>query len=252
VEHAGYTTIRHKQGVRAVTVVANINPSVTTSLEVNQAVAKAEPQWLGEDKDRVKVVYGGENEKNQESFADLRYAFVIALVGIFFILAIQFNNLSYPLLVMLAIPFGVIGIIISFLLHDLLWKPMPLSFFSTMGMVALTGVVVNSALIMVVFIQRAMQDGMAVYDAVIEAGRRRLRAVVLTAATTVLGLLPTAYGWGGMDPFVAPMALALSWGLAFATLITLLTIPAAFVSGVQVKQSLAGVFRKLVERFKRK
>jgi len=251
VEHAGYTTIRHKQGVRAVTVVANINPSVTTSLEVNQAVAKAEPQWLGEDKDRVQVVYGGENEKNQESFADLGSAFIIALVGIFFILAIQFNNLSYPLLVMLAIPFGVIGIIISFLLHDLLWKPMPLSFFSTMGMVALTGVVVNSALIMVVFIQRAMQDGMAVYDAVLEAGRRRLRAVILTAATTVLGLLPTAYGWGGMDPFVAPMALALSWGLAFATLITLLTIPAAFVSGVQVKHSLAGVFKNQIDRFKR-
>ncbi len=242
VQHAGYTTIRHKQGVRAVTVVANIDPSITTSIEVNQAVAKADSKWLGDDKERVQIVYGGENEKNQESFEDLGDAFKIALVGIFFILAIQFNNLGYPLLVMLAIPFGVIGIIISFLLHDLLWKPMPLSFFSTMGMVALTGVVVNSSLIMVVFIQRAIKDGKAVYDAVIEACRRRLRAVILTAATTVLGLLPTAYGWGGMDPFVAPMALALSWGLAFATLITLLTIPAAFVSGVQIKNGIIRLF----------
>ncbi|MFP4611384.1 MAG: efflux RND transporter permease subunit [Thiohalophilus sp.] len=239
-EHDGYTTIRHKQGVRAVTVVANIDSKQTTSMEVNRAVEKGEPQWLGEYADKVRVVYGGENEKNQESFADLKWAFGIALIGIFFILAIQFNNLGYPLLVMLAIPFGVVGIVISFLLHDLFWKDMPLSFFSTLGMVALTGVVVNSSLIMVVFIQRALQEGNNIYEAVMQAGRRRLRAVILTAATTVLGLLPTAYGWGGSDPFVAPMALALSWGLAFATLVTLLTIPAAFVAATRVK---AGVLR---------
>ncbi|MDY6980620.1 MAG: efflux RND transporter permease subunit [Pseudomonadota bacterium] len=243
-EHEGYTTIRHKQGVRAVTVVANIDSKQTTSLEVNRAVEEGEPQWLGEDADRVRVVYGGENEKNQESFEDLGMAFVVALIGIFFILAIQFNNLGYPLLVMLAIPFGVVGIVISFLLHDLFWKDMPLSFFSTLGMVALTGVVVNSSLIMVVFIQRALEEGNNVYEAVMQAGRRRLRAVILTAATTVLGLLPTAYGWGGSDPFVAPMALALSWGLAFATLVTLLTIPAAFVAATRVKEGLIGLFRK--------
>ena len=69
-------------------------------------------------------------------------------------------------------------------------------------------------------------------DAILLAGRRRLRAVVLTATTTVVGLLPTAYGWGGMDPFVAPMALALSWGLAFATLITLIVIPAAIAVSI--------------------
>lgn len=237
-EHDGYTTIRHKQGVRAVTVVANIDSKETTSLEVNRAVEEGESQWLGEDADKVRVVYGGENEKNQESFADLKWAFGIALIGIFFILAIQFNNLGYPLLVMMAIPFGVVGIVISFLLHDLFWKDMPLSFFSALGMVALTGVVVNSSLIMVVFIQRALEEGKKTYEAVMQAGRRRLRAVILTAATTVLGLLPTAYGWGGSDPFVAPMALALSWGLAFATLVTLFTIPAAFVAAARVKQGL--------------
>lgn len=243
-EHAGYTTIRHKQGVRAVTVIANIDSKKTTSLEVNRAVAQGEDQWLGEDAGKVRIVYGGENEKNQESFEDLGMAFLVALIGIFFILAIQFNNIGYPVLVMLAIPFGVVGIVISFLVHDLLWKDMPLSFFSSLGMVALTGVVVNSSLIMVVFIQRALQEGKEVFEAVMEAGRRRLRAVILTAATTVLGLLPTAYGWGGSDPFVAPMALALSWGLAFATLVTLLTIPAAFIASVRVKQGLLRLIKK--------
>jgi len=126
----------------------------------------------------------------------------------------------------LAIPFGAIGIIISFYFHDMFWKSMPLSFFSSLGMVALTGVVVNSSLVLLVFIQRARQEGMDVIDAIVTAGRRRLRAVLLTAATTVVGLLPTAYGWGGLDPFVSPMALALSWGLVFATGVTLITIPA--------------------------
>lgn len=166
---------------------------------------------------------------------------MFALVAIFFILAIQFNNMVYPLIVMLAIPFGAIGVILSFYVHDLLWKPMPLSFFSTMGMVALSGVVVNSSLILLVFIQRARQQGMAVNEAIIMAGRRRLRAVLLTATTTVVGLLPTAYGWGGMDPFVAPMALALSWGLMFATLVTLFTIPATLAVGHDVRAMLKGL-----------
>jgi len=139
---------------------------------------------------------------------------------------------------MLAIPFGAIGIIISFYLHDLLWKPMPLSFFSTLGMVALTGVVVNSSLVLLVFIQRSIKEGMNCREAIMLAGRRRLRAVILTATTTVLGLLPTAYGWGGSDPFVAPMALALSWGLFFATVITLLVIPAALAVTLDMQERL--------------
>ena len=188
---------------------------------------------------RVSVHYGGEEEKTQESFEDLGKSFVFALVAIFFILAIQFNNLTYPLIVMLAIPFGAIGIIISFYLHDLFWKPMPLSFFSALGMVALTGVVVNSALVLLVFIQRSIKQGMNCRDAILLAGRRRLRAVILTATTTVLGLLPTAYGWGGSDFFVAPMALALSWGLFFATVITLLVIPAALAVTLDMQERLA-------------
>jgi multidrug efflux pump subunit AcrB len=163
---------------------------------------------------------------------------VFALIAIFFILAIQFNNLTYPIIVMLAIPFGAIGIIISFYLHDLLWKPMPLSFFSALGMVALTGVVVNSSLVLLVFIQRSIKQGMNCRDAILLAGRRRLRAVILTATTTVLGLLPTAYGWGGSDFFVAPMALALSWGLFFATVITLLVIPAALAATLDMQERL--------------
>ncbi len=235
----GLTTVRHKNGIRVINVVADINTEVITSLGINRLIAERQPEWLGSDAGKIQVKYGGEEEKNVESFRGLLVSFIFALVGIFFLLAIQFNNLGYPLIVMLAIPFGAVGIVISFYLHDLVWKPMPLSFFSTMGMVALSGVVVNSSLVLLVFIQRAMQEGMSCRDAIVLAGRRRLRAVVLTASTTVMGLLPTAYGWGGLDPFVSPMALALSSGLIFATVITLIAIPATLAVGVDIHTALA-------------
>lgn len=226
IEQPSLSTIRHSKGSQVVRVVANIDTTLIKSLELNNLVKKNETIWLDNEKSNVSIHYGGEQEKNTESLRDLLIAFAFALIGIFFILAIQFNNIGYPFAVMLAIPFGAVGIIISFYLHDLFWKPMPLSFFSVMGMVALTGVVVNSSMILVVFVQRALKQGVSAKDAIILAGRRRLRAVILTAMTTVVGLLPTAYGWGGMDPFVSPMALALSWGLIFATFVTLITIPA--------------------------
>ncbi len=243
-EHPGFTTIRHKNGIRVLNVVADIDSDILSSGALNEIVQNKEKQWQGDVADEVTVNYGGEEEKNQESFISLLVAFGFALVAIFFILAIQFNNMTYPLVVMLAIPFGAIGIIISFYLHDIFWKPMPLSFFSSMGMVALTGVVVNSSLILLVFIQRARKEGMEMFDAIILAGRRRLRAVLLTATTTVVGLLPTAYGWGGLDHFVSPMALALSWGLMFATVVTLITIPAALAAGHDVRHFFRTMFNK--------
>ena len=243
-EYPGFTTIRHEEGVPVVNVVADIDSEIISSLELNRTVRENEQQWAGDVHDKINVVYGGEEEKNQESFESLVTAFGFAMLAIFFILAIQFNNLSYPFIVMLAIPFGAFGIIVSFYLHDMFWKPMPLSFFSSLGMIALTGVVVNSSLILLVFIQRARKEGMAIKEAILEAGRRRLRAVLLTATTTVVGLLPTAYGWGGLDPFVSPMALALSWGLMFATGVTLITIPATLAAGHDVRDLLVKVFRK--------
>ena len=237
----GFTTIRHKDAIKIINVTADIDSDKITSQQLNALVQKNQNEWLGDLSDKINVNYGGEEEKNNESARSLAIAFMFALIGIFFILAIQFNNLTYPLIVMLAIPFGAIGIIISVYLHDIYWMPMPLSFFSMLGMVALTGVVVNSSLILLVFIQRALQDGVEVMEAIINAGRRRLRAVLLTATTTVVGLLPTAYGWGGSDPFVQPIALALSSGLMFATVVTLISIPATFAVGVDIKN----VFKKI-------
>lgn len=243
IEHEGFTNIRHKDNQRVINVMANIDTSVITSNVLNARVAEEQAKWIsGTQAKRVTVNYGGENEKNQESLVDLVFAFAFALIAVFFILAIQFNSLGYPLAVMLAIPFGAIGVILSFYLHSIFWKPLPLSFMSTLGMVALTGVVVNSSLVLLVFIQRYIKQGMERREAVIRAGRRRLRAVLLTAVTTIVGLLPTAYGWGGLDPFVSSMALALSWGLIFATVITLIMIPALFMAGADILLAIGKIF----------
>jgi len=232
-EFPGVTSIHHKNGNRVVNISAEVDSTKITSKELNAQVLRDKAQWLGADTGRTSLHLGGEEERSEESVRGLVISFIYALAGIFVILAIQFNRLSYPLLVMLAIPFGAIGIIVGFFLHG-----QPLSFMAMMGFVALTGVVVNDSLVIAVFIQRLIGEGMAWREAVITGGKRRLRAVLLTTITTVVGLLPTAYGWGGFDPFVAPMALALSWGLIFSTGITLFAIPATLGIGMDVKQAL--------------
>jgi multidrug efflux pump subunit AcrB len=221
-----------------VRVVADVEQGTLTSLTLNSLVKDRQEEWLGESASKVRVSYGGEDEKNQESFNQLLASFGFAAIAIFFILAIQFNNLGYPLIVMSTIPLGVVGVILAFFVHDKLAGPMPLSFMSTLGTVALSGVVVNSAIVLLSFVQRARANGMELHEAIVQAGRRRLRAVIVTAATTVVGLLPTAYGWGGHDPFVAPMALALSWGLAFSTLIALFVVPATLALAVDAKAAI--------------
>jgi len=228
--HSGTSSIRHKDARRVINVSAEVDQKNMTSKDLNDLVTQQKDNWLGDDASSVRYNLGGEQEKTEESVRGLLFSFAFALLGIFAVLAVQFNRIGYPLLVMLAIPFGVIGIVVGFFLHAA-----PISFMSMMGFVALTGVVVNSSLVMVVFIQRQILEGVPWREAIIESGKRRLRAVLLTAITTVVGLLPTAYGWGGHDPFVAPMALALSWGLMFSTLITLFSVPAALGIALDIK-----------------
>jgi len=230
-EKSGLASVRHKKGIRVIHVSAEVRPSEITSAELNALVESRKAEWLGENEKYIHYRLGGEQERTEESVRGLVFSFIFALFGIFIILAIQFNRLSYPFLVMLAIPFGMIGIVIGLFLHG-----QPISFMSLMGFVALTGVVVNSSLVMAVFIQRLLEEGVPWFEAIVSGGKRRLRAVLLTAITTVVGLLPTAYGWGGLDPFVAPMALALSWGLLFSTVITLFSVPAALAVSLDLKR----------------
>ena len=114
----------------------------------------------------------------------------------------------------------VVSVIWAFYIHD-----KPLSFLAMIGIIALAGVIVNNAIVYLDFVTKEKQKGLDRKQSVIEAGRKRVRAIILTTITTVVGILPTAYGVGGLDPFVVPIALALGWGMAFGSILTLGLFP---------------------------
>jgi len=219
---AGSTTIHHLDGKRVITASANVDTDKTTSLKVNSLLQKKFKD-LPRDHIGYSVKYGGEQEETVDSLMSLLKAFLFAFLIIYLILASSFKSIIQPLIVMLAIPFGLIGVVIAFLLHGL-----PFSFMAILGIVGLNGIVVNDSIVLVDFINKLRREGLDRRNSIIQAGRMRLRPVLLTTITTVGGLSTVAYGIGGKDPFLVPMALAICWGIAFATLLTLIVIPCIY------------------------
>ncbi|MDP8253511.1 MAG: efflux RND transporter permease subunit [Candidatus Kaelpia aquatica] len=218
------STIRHLDGRRVITVRADVDNKNITSIQANQLLAQ-KMKDIPNQYPGYTVKFGGEQRENVKSIQGFIRAFIISFFCIFIILAANFNSLIQPFIVMTAIPFGLIGVIWAFLLHGL-----PLSFFMLMGVVGLSGIVVNDSIVLVEFINNLRQKGMDRRKSIIEAGRLRLRPVLLTTITTSLGLTPTAYGiWGG-DPFLKPMALTIVWGLICATVLTLIVIPCIYAA----------------------
>jgi multidrug efflux pump subunit AcrB len=243
----GRASINHLDGKRLLTVTANIDETLTTSRKVN-----TDTKALGE-KIILKypgytVRFSGENKDTEESMASLGRAFGVGLIIIYMILASLFKSLTQPFIVMSAIPFAVIGVIFAFLLHN-----QPLSFLSFLGIIGLAGVVVNDSIVLVDCANQLKMDNpkITTYDLLMETGSIRLRAVILTTVTTVLGLLPTAYGIGGKDPFLVPMALAFGWGLAFATFITLIMVPVFYLTTYNFLEWLAAMSKDINFRFKK-
>lgn len=242
----GRASINHLDGKRLLTVTSNIDETVTTSRQVNLEAKKA---GLGiiEKYPGYTVRFSGENKDTEESMNSLLIAFGAGLIIIFMILASLFKSLGQPLIVMSAIPFAVIGVIFAFLLHG-----QPFSFLAFLGIVGLAGVVVNDSIVLVDCANqlRIENPNLSTFEILVEAGNIRLRAVILTTVTTVLGLLPTAYGIGGRDPFLVPMALAFGWGLAFATFITLIMVPVFYLNLYTFKEWLIASFRKVKNKRK--
>ena len=148
----------------------------------------------------------------------------MALVAIFALLAIPFRSYSQPLIVMSAIPFGMIGAVLGHVVMGF-----GLSIMSMMGLVALTGVVVNDSLILIVAINDYRAGGASVLDATIKGGCRRFRPILLTSLTTFFGLFPMLMERSVQARFLIPMAISLAFGVLFATIITLLIVPAAYL-----------------------
>ena len=151
----------------------------------------------------------------------------MVLFLIYIVLAVLFSSLWKPLIIMLAIPFGIVGIVFAFWLHG---KTL-FGFYAAVGALGLAGVVINDSIIMLTKLDKEYDNGnqgVHAHKQIADIAKTRLRAVVLTTLTTVAGLLPTAYGFAGYDAMLAEMMLALTWGLVFGTLITLILIPSVY------------------------
>lgn len=208
----------------AITVSASVDEKIVTSREANLRVRR-EFADLSRRRPGYELIFGGEEEETNKSIRSLSRSFMVAMLLDFVILAALFGSYLQPLIILLTVPIGLLGVVYALLVHG-----QPASFMALLGVVAMTGVVVNNAILIVDFINKKRAEGMPVEEAAAEAGAQRLRPIWASSITTLLGLFPTAYGFGGYEPFVAPMALSLAWGLTFAMPMTLFLIPAAYAT----------------------
>jgi multidrug efflux pump subunit AcrB len=214
--------IKHFDRKRAVTVTANVDEKLATSREVNAAL-KEKFGTGPKDRPDVTYTYGGENEDTEKSMQSLFRALLAAMFLIFIVLLVTFESMLQTFIIMLAIPFGLVGVVIGFALAG-----EPIGFLAFLGIIGMTGVVVDGGTLIFVFINRIKKEGVPLKDAIVAGCGVRFRSVLLTTLTTVLAVIPAAYGIGGEDPFIQPMALALNWGIGVSIFFTLFTVPSLY------------------------
>ena len=183
----------------------------------------------------LRIEIGGENEEMRRSFRDLGFAFGLALLLVYMILAAQFESFVHPFTILLSVPLALVGAVMA------LWTAGGgLNTMSLIGIVILVGIVVNDAIVKVDFINQSRARGNTVRDAILDAGRARLRPIIMTTITTVLGLTPMALGIGRGADLRAPLAIAVIGGLITATALTLIVVPVAYDIVEDVRQRLLG------------
>lgn len=231
----GYSQINRLNFKRLVQVQADVDINVVTPVDVIKSLEKKftdiENRYPG-----YIIRYGGEQEDTNKSMGELSRLFIAALIFIFVVLTVYTKSMVLPLVIMIAIPFALVGVIFALYTHG-----QPLSFMSTLGLFSLAGIIVSNTLVLVQFINKFRDEGLSIKDALIEGGVVRLRPIILTAGAMVLELLPVMYGFGGKDYLVAPLALAFGYGLIFATFITLVLIPCFYYIAEDAKGFTARV-----------
>ena len=220
----GYSTITRTDGMRRVAVSAGVD---TKRANANEIFAELSASYFPELKKQYPnlfIALQGEQKKMRESFGSLEIGFPLAVLGIFIIIATIFRSYVQPFIILFTVPFGIIGAIIGHLVlgYDL-------SMMSMFGMVALTGVVVNDAIVLIERINENMACGMPFFDAILHGGMRRFRAIFLTTLSTVGGLAPLILETDFQAKFLIPMALSIAAGVIFATILTLVLIPSLLV-----------------------
>ena len=229
----GYDSIIRVDGQRSVTVSAAVDEDIAEPNEVTmEMITRVIPEIM-KKYPRVEFKLQGNSREQMEAMTSLAQGLLFALFAIYALLAIPLRSYTQPLIIMSVIPFGIVGAILG---HLMLGHAV--SVLSICGIIALSGVVVNDSLIMVDFVNRARQEGHRLMDAAISAGTQRFRAIILTSLTTFMGLVPIMFERSLQAQVVIPMAISLAFGILFATVITLLLVPALYVILDDIKNGL--------------
>jgi multidrug efflux pump subunit AcrB len=218
-----YTTIDRRNGRRVVTVSADVKPRSKTDEVLASLTAETLPA-LQQKYPGLAYGFEGRQADRRESMRGLMFGFLMALVVIYAMLAIPFNSFIQPMIIMMSIPFGVVGAVIGHMVMGY-----SLSVMSAFGVVALSGVVINGALVLIDFANRKREGGMNVHEAIHDAGIHRFRPILLTTLTTFGGLTPMIFETSRQARFLIPMAISLGFGILFAAFITLLLVPALYL-----------------------
>jgi len=220
----GFSTITRTDGLRRVSVSADVDTGKANTNEIFAELASGFFEELERKHPGLHVALQGEQKKMRESFDTLYIGFLLAVIGIYIIIATMFRSYIQPFIIMFTIPFGIIGGVIGHLLFGY-----NLSIMSVFGLVALTGVVVNDAIVLIERINENIVEGTDFFNAIINGGARRFRAIFLTSLSTVGGLAPLILETDLQAKFLIPMALSIAAGVAFATVLTLVLIPSLLV-----------------------
>jgi multidrug efflux pump subunit AcrB len=229
-----YTSIERKDGRRILNVTADVVPKT----EAERILQEMESGPLADLKSKCSgLTYskGGMQREITESMTSIYKGFALAVIAIFGMLAIVFRSYIQPIIIMVAIPFGIIGAVIGHIIMGF-----DLSIMSWLGVVALAGVVVNDSLVLIDFANVRRREGSVAFEAITSAGVQRFRPIILTTLTTFLGLTPMIMETSVQARMMVPMAISLGFGILFSTMITLLLIPSLYIIVEDIK-SLFGL-----------
>ncbi|SDU29776.1 efflux RND transporter permease subunit [Desulfobacula phenolica] len=220
----GYSTIQRVDRKRIITVISDIDETAANARQIVEDLKENYLDTLVNRFPGVSYDLEGQARRTEESIDSLKLGFSLAAMIMFLLLASQFRSYIQPVIIMTAIPFGLIGAVAGHYVMDL-----DITMISIFGIVALSGIVVNDSLILIDFINSKIRRGAGMFASVIEAGQNRFRPVLLTSVTTVAGLFPLLLETSFQAQFLIPMAVSISFGLIAATVLTLIFVPALYV-----------------------
>ncbi|NND59841.1 MAG: efflux RND transporter permease subunit [Gammaproteobacteria bacterium] len=224
-EGSSFTSIERVDGRRIVEVTSGVDSTVTTGGQITASLERDVIPGLLARTPGLTYQLSGEQEAQAESLSALGRGMLFALIAMYAIMAVAFRSYVQPLLVLMAIPFGLIGAVFGHLVMGY-----SMSLISVLGLVALSGVVINDLLVLIYAIDARLEEGASVKDAIVSGAARRVRPIVLTSLTTFFGLSPMIFETSLQARFLIPMALSLGFGVLFVTAIALLLMPAAYMA----------------------